>query len=51
MRNLPASSHAERPKSSESKKLWANVLSVVRKWFSKDNQKDKQALKKKTAAA
>ena len=51
MRNLPTSSHAERPKSSESKKLWANVLSVVRKWFSKDNQKDKQALKKKTAAA
>jgi len=51
MRNLPDSSHAERPKSSESKKLWANVLSVVRKWFSKDNPKDKQALKKETAGA
>ena len=51
MRNLPTSSHAERPKSSESKKLWANVLSVVRKWFSKDNPKDRQALKKETAGA
>ena len=51
MRNLPASSHAERPKSSESKKLWTNVLSAVRKWFSKGNPKDKQALKKETAGA
>ena len=51
MRNLPANSHAERPKTSESKKLWANALSVVRKWFSKGKQKDKQALKKEPAGA
>ncbi|MDP7486381.1 MAG: hypothetical protein QF476_10125, partial [Dehalococcoidia bacterium] len=51
MQNLPASNHAERPKSSESKKLWANVLSVIRKWFSKGKQKDKQALEKEPAGA
>ena len=51
IRNLPASSHAEHPKSSESKKLSANVLSAVRKWFSKGNPKDKQALEKETAGA
>ena len=51
MRNLPANSHVERPKTSESKKLWPNTLSVVRKWFSKGKQKDKQTLKKEPAGA
>jgi len=51
MRNLPASNHAERPKFSESKKLWANALAVVRKWFSKGKPEGKQALEKETAGA
>ena len=51
MRNLPANSHTERLKTSESRKLWANALSVVRKWFSKGKQKDKQALEKEPAGA
>ena len=51
MRNLPANSHTERPKTSESKKLWANALSVVRKWFSKGKPKNNQALEKEPAGA
>ena len=58
MRNLPANSHAEhrkpsqlRIKSSQTKKLWANVWSIVHKWFSKGKPKDKQALEKEIAGA
>ena len=58
MRNLPANSHAEhrkpsqlRIKSSQTKKLWASVWSIVHKWFSKGKPKDKQALEKEIAGA
>ncbi|MBI01387.1 MAG: cell division protein FtsA [Chloroflexi bacterium] len=51
IRNLPDDSHFERPKSSEPKNLWANPLTLARKWFSKSKPKDKQALEKETASA
>lgn len=51
MRNLPDSSHVERPKASESKNLWTSAVSVIRKWFSKDKPKERQSLEKETAGA
>ena len=51
IRNLPAESPVERPKSSEPKNLWANALSLASKWFSRNKPKDKQALEKETASA